>query len=83
MHNACMPINITIRNIPQEVRDELAARATLDGKSMQEYLRAELIKLSTSPNVTDWVNAVAERKAKYRSRVSAKKILNARDADRR
>jgi plasmid stability protein len=31
-----MPINITIRNIPPEVRDELAARAALEGKSMQE-----------------------------------------------
>jgi plasmid stability protein len=78
-----MPINITIRNIPQEVRDELAGRAALEGKSMQEYLRSELIKLATSPNVTDWVNAVAERKAHYGSRVSATKILKARDADRR
>ena len=83
MQNACMPVNITIRNVPQDVRDELAARAALEGKSMQEYLHAELVKLSSSPNVTDWVNAVAERKAHYCTRVSATKILRARNADRR
>jgi len=30
------------RLVPEKVRDELAARAALKGKSMQEFLRAEL-----------------------------------------
>ncbi len=78
-----MPVNITIRDIPQQVRDELAARAALDGKSMQEFLRAELIRLSEKPSVSAWVNAVAEQKADYGTRVTAQEILEARDADRR
>jgi plasmid stability protein len=78
-----MPVNITIRNIPQDTRDELAARAAQEGKSMQEYLRAELIRLSNSPSVTEWVNSVAERKAQYGTKISAAKILKARDKDRR
>ena len=78
-----MSVNITIRNIPQEVRDELAARAAMEGKSMQEYLRTELVKLSTTPPVEAWLNVVRERKATYGTRITAPKILKARDADRK
>ena len=40
--NDGMPVQITVRDIPERVRDELAARAAREGKSMQEYLKAEL-----------------------------------------
>ena len=46
-----MGIQITIRDVPEKVRDELAARAALQGKSMQEYLRAELERLAARPSV--------------------------------
>jgi plasmid stability protein len=36
-------VAITIRDIPDDVRDELAARAARSGKSLQEYLRGMLI----------------------------------------
>jgi hypothetical protein len=39
-HYASMGIQINIRDVPEKVRDELAARAALQGKSMQEFLRA-------------------------------------------
>ena len=35
-----MSVAITIRDVPDETRDELAARAARAGKSLQEYLRA-------------------------------------------
>jgi plasmid stability protein len=35
-----MSTSITIRDVPQKTRDELAARAALTGRSLQEYLRA-------------------------------------------
>jgi plasmid stability protein len=38
-HNAAMPTSVTIRNVPDETRNELAARAALTGRSLQEYLR--------------------------------------------
>lgn len=41
-----MPIQITIRNVPEEVRNELAASAALEHKSMQEFLRGELVRLA-------------------------------------
>lgn len=83
MQNACMPVNITIRDVPVEVRDELAARASLEGKSMQEYLRSELVRLADKPSVPEWLAGVRERKVKYKRKVGARRILEARDADRK
>ena len=39
-----MPVQITIRGVPEEVRDEIAARPALQCQSMQEFLRCELVK---------------------------------------
>ncbi len=78
-----MPIQITIRDVPEKVRDELAARAALQGKSMQEYLRAELIRLASRPSLEQWLEQVRRRKLASSSSVSVKDILEARDAGRR
>jgi antitoxin FitA len=78
-----MPIQITIRDVPEKVRDELAARAALQGKSMQEFLRAELERLATRPSVEAWLNQVRRRKRAGDTRVSVELILKGRDADRR
>ena len=58
-----MAVQITIRNVPEAVRDELAVRAARERKSMQEYLREELERLAARPSVRDWVEGVRERKA--------------------
>ncbi|HKU13516.1 MAG TPA: hypothetical protein VJQ52_03920 [Steroidobacteraceae bacterium] len=78
-----MAIQITIRDVPEKVRDELAARAALQGKSMQEYLRAELERLAARPTVEAWIEQVRRRKRASQTRLSAAQILKARDADRR
>jgi plasmid stability protein len=78
-----MTIQITIRNVPAKVRDELAARAALQGQSMQEYLRAELERLAARPTVHAWLEQVRKRKRSSQIRVSAQDIMKARDADRR
>jgi plasmid stability protein len=78
-----MAVQITIRDVPDKVRDELAARAARQGKSMQEFLRAELERLATRPTVDDWLLQVRRRKRASQNRVSPSEILNARDADRR
>ena len=41
-----MATSITIRDVPDETRDELAARAALTGRSLQEYLRSKLVGLT-------------------------------------
>jgi plasmid stability protein len=78
-----MPVQITIRDVPDKVRDELAARAALQGKSMQEFLRAELERLAARPSLDVWLQQVRKRKQATQSRVSARQILEHRDADRR
>ena len=78
-----MSIQITIRDVSEKVRDELAARAALQGKSMQEYLRAELERLASRPSVDAWLEQVRKRKRASQTRVSTGRILKERDADRR
>jgi plasmid stability protein len=78
-----MAIQITIRDVPEVVRDELAARAARQGKSMQEFLRAELERLAAKPSIEAWVAAVRRSKKTVRSRVAPKEVLRHRDADRR
>jgi plasmid stability protein len=78
-----MSIQITIRDVPERVRDELAARAALQGRSMQEYLRAELERLASRPSVDTWLQQVRKRKHAAQSKVSAEQILKNRDSDRR
>ena len=75
-----MPVRITIRNVPERVRDELAAHAALQHKSMQEFLLAELERLASRPSRDTWLKTVAERKQAAGTRVKAARILKARDA---
>ena len=78
-----MSVQITIRNVPEDVRDELAARAALQRQSMQEYLLGELERLAARPTTASWLDAVRERKATYGTRVVPRKIVKARNTDRR
>jgi plasmid stability protein len=78
-----MGVQITIRDVPNEVRDELAARAALQGKSMQEYLRAELQRLVTRPPFERVLEGIRHRKMTAPTRLPPEEILALRDADRR
>lgn len=78
-----MTVVITIRNIPEHVRAELAARAARSGRSLQEYLRHELEALAETPDPDDWVARARARVAATGSRVTTLDILGAKDADRR
>lgn len=78
-----MPTSITVRNVPDDVRDELASRAARAGRSLQEHLRLELIELARRPSVEQLLDRVRERKAATSTRLSVEKILEYRDAERR
>ncbi len=75
--------SITIRDVPDEARDELASRAAGSGRSLQEYLRAELIELARRPDAQTLVARIRDRKARTGAELSATRILAGRDADRR
>lgn len=83
MHNECMTVQITIRNVSDDVRNELAARAARRGLSMQEYLREELERLASRPTIDRWLASVRDRKRLTGSRIGSESILAHRDADRR
>lgn len=78
-----MAISITIRDVPDDTRDELAARAARSGRSLQEYLRAELVELARHPDPQALMAAVRERKRRTGSRLAGDRIVALRDADRR
>jgi plasmid stability protein len=78
-----MPTSITIRDVPDETRDELAARAALSGRSLQQYLRARLIDFAASPDVDVLMLRIRERKAVTGGTLTTDRILDHRDADRR
>ena len=77
-----MPVQITIRGVPETVRDELSSRAAARRQSMQEFLRCELERLASRPALDTWLRQVRERKDAARTRIPASEILRARDADR-
>jgi plasmid stability protein len=74
---------ITIRDVPAEARDELAARAARSGRSLQEYLRLHLIDLVSRPDPGVLAARIADRKARTGTTLSAEAIIGHRDADRR
>ena len=58
-----MSVTITVRDVPEDVRDELAARAARSGRSLQEYLKGQLIDLAHRPVAADVVLEVRRRAA--------------------
>jgi plasmid stability protein len=74
---------ITIRDVPDETRDELASRAALSGRSLQEYVRSQLIEIARRPDPDVLLAQVRDRKGRLGSRLSVESILGHRDADRR
>ncbi|QIK67283.1 hypothetical protein G7072_13825 [Nocardioides sp. HDW12B] len=74
---------ITIRDVPPEARDALAARARSSGRSLQEFLRAELIDLSRRPDMGELADRIRSRKESTRTSVTPEQILREVTADRR
>lgn len=80
-----MPVSITVRNVPDETRNELAARAARSGRSLQEYLRAQLIQLAGKPDIETWLARVEEHKRQAGGGIpiSSEDIVREIKADRR
>ena len=82
-HNASMAVKITIRDVPEEMRDELASRASEQGQSLQKYLMGELQRILSRPSATEWFKRVDARKKASGVRLPVSVILEAKDADKR
>ena len=76
-------VAVTIRDVPDDVRDELAARAAHSGQSLQEYLRAILVNVASRPTVDDVLARARARVTATGVRLDPAATLAAKDADRR
>ena len=77
-----MTVSITIRKVPRSVRNELASRAALEGKSMQKYLLALLEQTVARPSMEVLMRRIRAQKRAAGTRVSVADILEARDSGR-
>jgi plasmid stability protein len=78
-----MTVAITIRNVPDDIRDELAARAARSGRSLQEYVLRQLVDIATRPSVDDVVARARARAHATGIPLDPHRILADRDGDRR
>ena len=74
---------MTIRNVPEAVRDELAARAARRGQSLQEFLVSQLSELAARPTPEDVLARARHRLAQAGKPIPVREILKASAADRR
>lgn len=77
-----MAVTITVHDVPEAVRDELAARAARGGLTLDAYLRARLVELAAHPTATDAVAAIRARARAYPP-FDAARVARDLDADRR
>lgn len=75
-------VAVTIRNVPEDVRDELAARAARSGRSLQEYLVGKLVELASRPDLDSVLDSARARVRAAGTSVPVADILAARDAGR-
>ncbi len=78
-----MGVAITVRDVPLDVRDELASRAARAGKSLQEYLRGLLVDVAEKPTAADVIARARARVSTTGAQIDVNAILAARNADRR
>lgn len=78
-----MVVAITVRNVPEPVRDELAARAARSGRSLQEYLLNHLVETASLPTVEEVVQRARRRAELTGTVLHAEAIVADRDAERR
>ena len=75
--------SVTIRNVSEEAHRELASRAALAGKSLQEYLREALEEMAGRPDMTTLMARIRARKREMPVSLTVDQILEYRDLDRR
>ena len=74
-------VNITIRDVPPEVLDVLAARAKRRGQSSQEFLKATLVDIAAKRDKEEVLASIDARRATL-SKVDVLSLLD-RDDDGR
>jgi plasmid stability protein len=74
--------SITVRHVPDDVRNELASRAAAEGRSLQEFMLALLSETASKPAMATLLERVRANKREAGITLSTGEILAHRDADR-
>ena len=77
-----MAVEITLRDVPESLRDAIVARAALHGQSMEEFILSTLDNLVSKPPVEELLKGVRARLEASDSQVSTSSILRHLREDR-
>lgn len=72
-----------MRHVPEPVHRELASRAAREGKSLQEFILGQLVRLTERPTMSELVDRIRARKTATKTELPSDRILEHRNADRR
>jgi hypothetical protein len=78
-----MAKTITIRHVPDEVRNELAARAARAGQSLQEFMLGEVTRLASKPSMDELIARIRDDKRQAGTVIDRESVLADLHADRR
>jgi plasmid stability protein len=53
--------NVQIREVPEDVHNELVRRAERAGQSLQQYLSAQLVAMVATPTIDDMIARIEHR----------------------
>jgi hypothetical protein len=62
-YHVVMSVNMHLREVPDEVHGELAARAAASGMTLRQYAIDVLSRHVEQPTMHDWLDRVARRRA--------------------
>ncbi len=71
---------IQIRNVPDELHRKLKARAALEGKSLSEYLLAEVRRSAERPTLAEMMERLSKRSPVHSPMSSAAVVREGRDS---
>lgn len=71
--------NVLVRDLPDDVHAELQRRAEARGQSLQQYLAAELTRLTGTPPVDEVLSRIAGRRGGH---VGLRQAVEDLDAER-
>ena len=78
-----MSVQITITDVPEEIRDKLARRAALRSQTLEEFLRRELERLATPTDRAQLMREIEERLEASQTHVPGSEIVRILRADRK
>ena len=74
---------IQIRNIPEPVYDEIRRRARIRNQSIQQYMLAEVHRLTQRPDKEELIQRIERFKARAGIELDVEQMLADLEADRR